>query len=331
MKPVQFRNKMRHQILLLPHQSAFRLVSFRLLPDLFCLFFKCADDVPPLDLRLVIFVLSYIFLQNRLKFLHAVPFLIQLTLHSVQKPFLHQPLFIPAVSKQIRQSGFLQIHLLNDCLPLLVVDLILCQLIKILPGLGRIHHIVIEEIHGPVLFIGLKHLPARRKILQDHLLLPLLYHRKMMDILDTRFPVLADEIDHLKALSASLAHILAPSYHHSCQHIAGAAVQNPFHQDKRRFIRGKITLKRPVFRIPVSLMHKRRRHHLHQHRLTASVSEGQQGTLAVQMKTFVTDTDRIVVVVHINQSDGIDLTHLPSPPVPAAPCDNCSDSAGSSP
>ena len=75
----------------------------------------------------------------------------------------------------------------------------------------------------------------------------------------------------------------------------------------------KRQLKGPVLGITVALMHERRRHHLHQHRFTASVSQGQKRTLSIQMKGFITDFYGIIIIVQINQPDCIYLTHSTSP------------------
>ena len=200
------------------------------------------------------------------------------------------------------------------------MDLVLRQFLKVLSGLRRIRHIIIEETHRPVLLIRLEHLPARRKILKDNLLLPFLHHRKVVKILDAGFPVLADDIDHLKILCVPLSCLLAPSHHHPGKYIACPAVQHPFHKDKRRLIRGKITLERPVFCIPVSLMHERSCQHLDKHGFTASVPKGQKRTLAVQMKALVADTDRIVIIIYIDQPDRLNLAHTSITPFADQTC-----------
>ena len=232
MQPVQFCNKMCHKILLTLHLFRLLKIVFRSLPDSFRLYLKSAYDVAPLDLGLVILVLPHIFLQNGLEFLHAVPLLIQLALYRVKKPFLHQTFLVPAVREQLRKSRFLKVHLLNDRLPFLIMDLVLHKLVKILSGLRSIRHIIIEKIHRAILLIRLKYLPARRKILEDHLLLPLLHHRKMVDILDTWFLIFTDDIDHLQILAAAFTALLAPSHHHPRKDIPCSAVQHPLHQDK---------------------------------------------------------------------------------------------------
>ena len=92
-----------------------------------------------------------------------------------------------------------------------------------------------------------------------------------MDILNAGLPVFTDDVDHLQILPVPLSRLLAPSHHHPRKDIACPAVQCPLHKDKRGLIRGKIALERPVFCIPVSLMHERSRQHLDKHGFPASV------------------------------------------------------------
>ena len=151
----------------------------------------------------------------------------------------------------------------------------------------------------------------------------------MMNILNTGLPVLADNINHIQRFLA--VRLLAPAHHHPGQHITCALVQRPFHQNKRGLGSRKVALKRTVLCIPVPLMDKGRCDHLHEDRFSTAVPQGNQCALPIKMKTFVADPDRIVVIIHIDQPHGIDLTHPPSPPVCASPVYSCSGSAGSSP
>ncbi len=262
---VQLLDQTGQQMHLLLFLLLLRPILLCLLPDGTCLLPEEADPVPAPDLHLVVLILGHIFLQQVLKFLHPALLPVQPALHRVQKPFLHQPLLVPAVGEELRQTGLLQVHLLDDGLPLLIIDLVLHQLVKILPGLGGICTVITEKAKGSVLFPGVKQLPARRKIFQYHLLRPFFHHRQMMDILQTRLPVFADECHHVQPLVVLRLRLLAPADHHPGQYISRPLVQHPFHQDKRRPAGGKIALKRPVFGIPIPLVYKGRRYHLHQH------------------------------------------------------------------
>ena len=141
-------NKSGNPIFLLPFSCLDLLILQRLFPDAVPLFLKQADRIPPPDLRLVVLVLAGILSHNALKLSHPVLLFIQFPLYRLQKPFFHQTPLIPAVRKETGQSGFLQIYLLDNRLPFPKVDLVLHQLFKILPGLGRIRHIIIKELTG---------------------------------------------------------------------------------------------------------------------------------------------------------------------------------------
>ena len=153
----------------------------------------------------------------------------------------------------------------------------------------------------------------------------------MINILLTARPVFRNEINHLQLILAFLGNLLTSADHHSCQHISRTLVQLPFHQNKCRLAGGKIAGKRAILRILVSPVHKGRRNHLHQHRLSSAVSKGQQRALPVKLKGLVTDSDGIVIVIQINQTNSIYFTQLPVPPALSSPAENDSDSADSSP
>jgi len=57
-------------------------------------------------------------------------------------------------------------------------------------------------------------------------------------------------------------------------------------------------------------VHKWRHHHLYQHGLSAAVSQGQKRALPMELKGFVTDADGVIVVIQIDQPNGIYLTHI---------------------
>ena len=331
MKCVQLHDKLRHKIFLCLLLLLGLLIHKRTAIDFLCLLTKQPNRVAPFYFGLIIFVLPHIFFQNRLKFLHTVALFVELALHRIEKPFFHQSLLIAAIRKQIRQTRLFQIHFLDNRLPLFVIDLILHQFIKILAGLRGIIHVIIKKLHGTILLIALKHLLAGRKIFENHLLLSLFHNRQMMDVQKAWFPIFTDKIDHVQRILMVFSNFLIAAHHHSSQHITGSLIEFPLYQNKRRLARCEITFKRTILRIPVSLMHKRCRHHLHQHRFSSAVSQRQKRTLPVKVKALITDANRIVVIIDVNQTHCIDLTHLPSPPALAELFCNCSGSIDSNP
>ena len=301
-----------------------------LFPNPLCLLLKCTDGVTPLDFGLVILVLAYIFFQNGLELLHPVFLFVQLLLHCVQKPFFHQPFLILAIGKQIRQAGFLQVHFFDNRFPLFVINLVLCQLVKILPGLGAVVHVKAIKFQGMVLLIPLKHLAAGSKIFKDNLPFPFFHHRQMVDVLQAWLLILADEIHQFQAFPAAFFPLLGLAHHHPSQHIAGPLVQRPLHKDEGGLIGGKIAFKGAFFRIPVTLVDERRRHHLHQYGFPAPVAQGKQGALPIEMEGFVANPYIVIVVIDIDQSYRIDFTHGVLL-VPSGFSGNCSGLTGSSP
>ena len=77
-----------------------RLLKLKgLRPDFLPLLTKAADGIAPFNFGTVIFILLHVFFYDILKFFHPVPVPVQLALHSVEKPFFHQSLFVTAVGK----------------------------------------------------------------------------------------------------------------------------------------------------------------------------------------------------------------------------------------
>ena len=294
----QLRDEMSHQIFLgLLFELPFP-VERQLFPDLFRLLLKQADRIPALDLGTVVLILSHIFFQNDLKFLHPVPLFIQLAFHRVQKPFFHQPLLVTAVGKQLGKAGLLQVHLLDDALPLLIVDLVLLQLVEILPGLGPVVHIIIEKMQGAVPLVLFEHLTARRKIFQNHFFFSFFHHRKMMNVLNAGRSVFTDKVDHLQVFPAVA--VLAAPHHHPGQHEARVLIQCPLHQDERRLAGGEIAFKGAVLGVPVASVDKGGGQHLNQDGFSPAVAQGDQRALAVEVKGLIADPDRVVIVVDID-------------------------------
>ena len=101
LQTVQFLNKTCQQMHLLLFLLFLLLIALCLFPDGRRLLPEQTDRISPADLGLVVLILRHIFFQKVLKFLHPVPLPVQLVLHCIQKPFLHQPLLIPAVGKEL--------------------------------------------------------------------------------------------------------------------------------------------------------------------------------------------------------------------------------------
>ena len=294
-------------------------VAQGLCPHLLRLPSKGPDGVPALDFGAVVPVLARVLLHDALEFLHPVPVLVQLVLHGLQEPFLHQALLVPAVREQIRQAGFLQVDLFDDGLPFLIVDPVFRQLVEILPGLGRVVHVIIEERDAPLPLIGVEKLPAGGEALQGHVLFGLLHHREMVDVLLTPRFVFRYEINDFQFILAFLGYLLALPHHHAGEHIPGPLVQLPLHQDEGGLVGGEVAGKGTVLGILVAPVHKGGHHHLHQHGLPASVPQGKQSALAVEPEGLVADADGIVVIVQVDQAYCVDFAHIyTSPPMQSA-------------
>ncbi len=196
------------------------------------------------------------------------------------------------------------------------MDPVFQQPVKILPGLGRLVHIIIIKFHPAILLIALKKLAAGAKAEKRNLFFPLFHHGEMAQILDAGLLVFADQGRDLQLLIRLPACLLAPPDHQARRHISSAVVQRPLNQYKGRLCGGEIVRKRAILHVAVALMDKRRKKHLHQHALSASVAQRKQGALAAKLKALVADTDRIVVIIHINQANCLYFTHPPAPPAP---------------
>ncbi len=294
-------------------------VAKGLLPHTLRLPAKGPNRITALNLGAVVPVLAGVLLHDALEFLHPVPVLVQLVLHSVQKPFLHQPLLVPAVGEQIRQAGFLQVDLFDDGLPFLIVDLVLRQLIEILPGLGRIAHVIIEKRDAALPLVGLKQLLTGGEAFQGHLFLRLLHHREMVDVLLAARLVFRYEIHDFQIIlgmplsHALIGNLLALSHHHAGEHVPGPLIQLPLHQDEGGLVGGKIAGEGAVLGVLVPPVHKGRHHHLHQHGFPTAVAQGQQGALPMELEGLVADADGIVVVIQVDQANRVNLAHI-SPP-----------------
>ncbi len=111
--------------------------------------------------------------------------------------------------------------------PLFIVDPVFRQLVKILPSLRAVIHIVAEKFDRRVFFITVEQLPARHKAFEHHLFFPLLHHRKMADIIRAFRFILADKLYDLQIVALVFcigAHLLAPAHHHASHRVSAAVV-----------------------------------------------------------------------------------------------------------
>ena len=153
----------------------------------------------------------------------------------------------------------------------------------------------------------------------------------MADILDAGLLILTYNSNDIQIFFTLFLHILCFSDHQTCKDITGSLIQCPLHENEGWLRCSKITFKRTVFCITISAMYKRGCQHLHKYRLSSSVLQRNQCTFTVKIKNFITDTICVIVIIYIDQTYCINLTHLLPPPVLSKLSDNYSDSKDSSP
>ena len=137
----------------------------------------------------------------------------------------------------------------------------------------------------------------------------------MTDVLNTWLLIFTHNADYIQVLFFVLLQILGFSHHKPGKDIACALVKDPFHQNKRGFIGCEIAFKQTVLGIAISLMDKWGCQHLHQYGFSAAILKRKQCTFSIEIHGFITDAICIVVVIHIDQTYCINLTHPLPPPV----------------
>ena len=65
--------------------------------------------------------------------------------------------------------------------------------------------------------------------------------------------------------------------------------------------------------------------------IPTAVLQRDQCAFSIKVQSFIADTVCIVIIIHVEQTHCINLTHLLPPPVLSEPAGNCSGSEDSSP
>ncbi|MPM35043.1 hypothetical protein SDC9_81633 [bioreactor metagenome] len=136
-----------------------------------------------------------------------------------------------------------------------------------------------------------------------------------MEIIRILPAIFVDKIDDFQVIFGVIVRRVTPfSDHHPGKDLIRRTIQFPFHQNVGWDSGCEVTRKRTVLQVPVSFGHKGSEHHLHQDRLASPVAQRKKRALPIQMKSLVIDSHCVIVVVQVDDSDSIYLTHVLPPP-----------------